>query len=187
MGCKIVYIVMNNLIVSLPEETESHIFSFLTTPELMKFQKINSKTYKKIKACVFLRRVHSTIREHLWFDNCKFSWNNDRERTVLTNIRDKIVNHIGCCPTFAERMDPNSLTDFNRSIEWLEDYQTDIEFIQLLMVGDINGDFWTSYEQVYVDNWRRELKSWCYGIGYMISRSREQPLLWNVHHSRQDL
>ena len=156
-------IMTNNLIVkssilSLPEEIESHLFGFLTTSLLAKYNETNSETHKKTKACVFLRRIHTMVREYSWFDNCKFQWNVEREHNVITSIRDKLVNDIGCRPGFAEVMDTNSLIDFNRSIDWLDNYHTDDEFIDMLLSRRGDCHFWTNHEQFYIDKWYYEFK-----------------------------
>jgi len=148
--------IVKSSILSLPEEIESHMFGFLTTALLAKYNETNTETHKKTKACVFLRRIHTMVREHSWFDNCKFQWNVERERNIITSIRDKLVNECGCRPSFAEVMDTNSLIDFNRSISWLENYNIDDEFIDLLLSRREDVNFWTTHEQFYIDKWHYE-------------------------------
>ena len=148
---------INLPIMSLPEEIESHVYGFLTTQDLTKYNAVNSETREKTKACVFLRRIHSMVREKSWFDNCEIQWNIERERIVLTSIRDKLLNEVQCDPDFCDQMDTNSLVDFNRSIEWLDNYDENYEFVDLLLAI---SDLWSSYELVYIDNWNYEFKCW---------------------------
>ena len=145
----------------LTDVIESHIYSFLTTCELAKLQSTDLKTYKYMRGSVFLRRVHSITRLFPHFDNFVVKCRMERERRILTQIRDKLVNDVGVLPHFENKMDPHSLTDFNRSIEWLERYGIDDEFIELLLTNDSNGDFWTLEERVYVDIWKNEFLMWC--------------------------
>jgi hypothetical protein len=147
---------------SLSEEMEAHLFCFLATPDLAKFQATSTSTYKKTKAYVFLRRTHSMIREHSWFEHVKFKWKSDKERRVLTSIQHKMIGWTPEeeLPTVVLQMDTNSLMDFNRSIDWLEQYDADCEFVDLLMTFDKNGNFWSPEERVYVDNWLREWANW---------------------------
>jgi len=148
---------------SLPEEMEAHLFSFLATPCLTKFQAMNMKTYKKIKACVFLRRVHSMIREYSWFEYIKFKWKSKKECRILTSIRDKLLYERGAHTAFVAQIDVNSLMDFNRSISWLERYEDDDEFIDLLFVNWYDfpdPPIWTDEEQFYIDKWLHEFRVW---------------------------
>lgn len=155
--------IINLPILSLPEEIESHVYGFLTTQDLTKYNAVNSETREKTKACVFLRRIHSMVREKSWFDNCEIQWNIERERIVLTSIRDKLLNEVQCDPDFCDEMDTNSLIDFNRSIEWLDNYPANYEFVDLLLASAGTSHLWSSYESVYIDNWNYEFKCWYAG------------------------
>ena len=149
---------------SLPEEIQSQVFGFLTTPELTKYQATNSETHKQTKACVFLRRIHSLLREKSWFEDCEIQWNIERERSILTSIRNKLVNELQCYDSdYIEDIDTNSLIDFNRSIEWLENYDSNYEFIDLLLASAGTAHLWSSYELVYIDNWEHEFNNWFEG------------------------
>ena len=141
-------------------DTGSNIFSFLTNSELGKFQKTNLNSFKSLRALTFLRRIHSITRVLPYFDNFVIKCWEEKERRVLTNIRDKLVNDVGVTSYFANIMDPNSLKDFNRSIEWLDRYEIDDEFIYLLLANESieSGTFWNSEEIVYVNNWKKEFQ-----------------------------
>ncbi len=141
-------------------DISNHLFNFLTTSEMAKFQGTNTNISKKLRAVVFLRRIHSITRVYPHFDNFAIKCWEDKERRILTNIRNKLVNNVGVHPNFEEMMDPNSLQDFNRSIEWLERYEVDNDFIDLLLENDIDGTFWNSEEKIYVDIWKKEFRMW---------------------------
>lgn len=141
-------------------DTASNIFRFLTTSELGKFQKTNLNTFKSLRALTFLRRIHSITRILTYFENFIIKYWEEKERRVLTNIRDKLVNDVGVSSSFANIMVPNSLKDFNRSIEWLDRYEIDDQFIDLLLANDFDGTFWNSEEILYVNNWKKEFKMW---------------------------
>ena len=134
--------------------------------QLIIFLNGTGKTENYMRGSVFLRRVHSITRLFPHFDNFVVKCGVWRQRLILTRIRDKLVNDVGVHPHFENMMDPHSLTDFNRSIEWLERYGIDglpgcSSFIDLLLTNDSDGDFWTSEERVYVDIWKYEFKMWC--------------------------
>ena len=137
-----------------------HIYSFLTTSDMAKFQGTNINFSKKMRAAVFLRRIHSITRVYPHFDNLVIKCWEEKERRILTNIRDKLVNEVGVHHNFEDIMDTNSLRDFNRSIEWLESYEADDEFINLLLTNDTDGTFWNSEERIYVDIWKKEFRMW---------------------------
>ena len=151
-----------NSVIELPDEVGAHMFSFLTTNELELFGKTNTKTYKNTRAATFLRRVHSILEEHPTFHT--FLRNQQEEKkhkkqcvalegivAKLSTLDESIVTY-----NFITSLDTSSLENFNRSIQWMEYYNDDLDWLHLLIPhpnSNIPQLLWTNDEQELVDQW----------------------------------
>lgn len=154
--------IVQSSLLGLPDDTGAHVFSFLTTAEMAMVKGANKTTNKNLRSAVLLRRAFSIIGpEYQCFDAISAGSSVAKEQRVLTSIRDKLLNERGAHPDFVATIDTNSLMDFNRSISWLERYEEDDEFIDLLLPSHAPElILWTNEEQVYVDNWKAEFRGW---------------------------
>ena len=151
------FMIMIHNLITLPDDIINHITSFLITNELSNIKNVNSHTYNYTKSLVFIRKVHSIIREKSFFFFFVLMCWDEKECRILTQIKNKLINDIGANPYFVDTMDPNSLIDFNRSIEWLDIFDQDQEFIHLLYDND---SLWSSNEKVYIEIWKNEFRMW---------------------------
>ena len=147
-----------NLVIELPEEIGAHMFSFLTTNELQLFGKTNIKTYKNTKTATFLRKIHSVIREQFAFDIIKDNILQEKQCIALEGIVEKLgtLDETIVTYNFITSLDTSSLENFNRSIQWMEDHNDDVDWLHLLNPhpkSNVPRLPWTEDEQELVDLW----------------------------------
>ena len=65
------------------------------------------------------------------FENFIFNCWDDKDK-ILTNIKNKLISSGYVGTTILVIQLSNSLVDFNRNIEWLDGYELDLDFINLL-------------------------------------------------------
>lgn len=135
----------------------NNISHFLNTQQLAKIQGSNINNFYMFRSLVLLRRLHSLKRIFPHFENFIFNCWDDKEHIILINIKNKLISigYVGANYDFGDSIDPNSLVDFNRSIEWLDGYALDLEFINLLAQGE-NTNYWSIEEIPYINNWKKE-------------------------------
>jgi len=162
---------MQNSIIEFPEEISAHVFSLLTCNELHLFGKINKQIYKNTKTLVFLRRVHTIIREGSVFDTIWWNLYDEKEEkqsTILEGIVAKIstLDDDIVSFNFITYLDTSSIKNFNKRIhghgkkyKHSDDMKWWLDILDILnpphqfIPGPLS---WTPDEQEMVDLWNEQ-------------------------------
>ena len=163
----------------LPLELQGCVLQRLSRREMGVALRCDRLCARVMRPLTALLRAHSALRLYPYVRALRSACLDAREARVLTRICGLLLERGTPTPAFSLQMDPSaSLKVFNESIGWLQNYNLDSEFIDLLLEVQ-----WGEDEQAFVSHWRKEfVEFWCFGWrGCPADRISARMTSWTKH------
>ena len=130
--------ISSNLIMSISDELFAYILTLMSTPNIRILGGTNKKIYDYTRIVIFLRTVHTFLREKPKFERFWWNFKNEieleKEHIALEGILNKLSfsddNIIQY--NFLISLDTSSLKNFNRSINWMDEQNNDLEWVDFM-------------------------------------------------------